>query len=294
MRWRRSPGDSSGIEDRRRSGGGGMIPGGKIGGGIGGAGIVGVIVALLVVFLGGGGGGGFEIGPSLDPFQPAAPAAQDVVEGGPDPEADLRDFVAFVVSDVQNSWDEQFRTAGRQYDTTTLVLFRGNVSTAGCGAASSAAGPFYCPADRRVYLDLGFFRELQQRFGAPGDFAQAYVIAHEFGHHVQNLLGIMGQVDAERRRNPGAANDLSVRLELQADCLAGVWAHSAYQDDLLEEGDLEEGLNAAASVGDDRIQSQAGGRIDPESFTHGTAEQRREWFQRGFDGGEVAACDTFS
>jgi predicted metalloprotease len=145
-----------------------------------------------------------------------------------------------------------------------------------------------------VYLDRGFFRELQERFGAPGDFAQAYVIAHEFGHHVQNLLGIMDEVEAARREDPDDANELSVRLELQADCLAGVWAHSAYRDDLLEEGDLEEGLNAAAAVGDDRIQSRATGRIDPESFTHGTSEQRREWFLRGFEGGDVAACDTFA
>jgi len=295
MRWRRSPGSDSGIEDRRRSGGGGgRIPGGKIGGGVGGAGIVGVIVALLVIFLGGGGGQSFDIGPSLDPFQPSAPAAEDVVEAGPDPESDLRDFVAFVVNDVQNSWDEAFRTAGQQYDTTTLVLFSGGVNTGGCGRATSASGPFYCPADRKVFLDLGFFRELQQRFGAPGDFAQAYVIAHEFGHHVQNLLGIMDEVDAARRRDPEDANELSVRLELQADCLAGVWAHSAYRDELLEAGDLEEGLNAAAAVGDDRIQSQATGRVDPESFTHGTSEQRREWFMRGFQAGEGAACDTFS
>jgi predicted metalloprotease len=295
MRWRRSPGDASGIEDRRRSGGarGGMIPGGRIGGGIGGLGIVGVIVVLLVTFLGGGGGSAFDVGPSLDPFQPAAPASEDALAEGPDPDSELRDFVAFVVNDVQTSWDEAFRRAGRDYEVTTLVLFTGGVNTA-CGGATSAAGPFYCPADRKVYLDLGFFRELQERFGAPGDFAQAYVIAHEFGHHVQNLLGIMDDVEAARREDPEDANELSVRLELQADCLAGVWAHSAYRDDLLEEGDLEEGLNAAAAVGDDRLQSQATGRVDPESFTHGTSEQRREWFLRGFDGGEVAACDTFA
>jgi predicted metalloprotease len=155
-------------------------------------------------------------------------------------------------------------------------------------------GPFYCPADLKVYLDLGFFRELRDRFGAPGDFAQAYVIAHEFGHHVQNLLGISSEVSQEQRRDPGSANELSVRLELQADCLAGVWAHSAYQDDLLEEGDLEEGLAAAAAVGDDRLQKQAGGRVQPESFTHGSSQQRMQWFRTGFQTGSVSACDTFS
>ena len=292
MRWRRSPGHGSGIEDRRRSGGGGF-PGGRVGGGIGGLGIVGVIVVLLVTFLGGGSGSGLDIGPSLDPFQPAAPAGSDALDGVPDPDSELRDFVAFVVNDVQVHWDEAFRAAGREYQPTRLVLFTGGVNTA-CGGATSAAGPFYCPADLKVYLDLTFFRELQERFGAPGDFAQAYVIAHEFGHHVQNLLGIMEQVDAARSAGGGNANELSVQLELQADCLAGVWAHSAYRQNQLEEGDLDEGLNAAAAVGDDRIQSRATGRVDPDNFTHGTSEQRRDWFLRGFEGGDVASCDTFT
>jgi uncharacterized protein len=293
MRWRRSAGDRSDIEDRRGAGGGGgfgRIPGGRIGGGIGGAGIIGVIVALLVVFLGGGSGRAFDVGPSLDPF-PAAPAAEDnVVDDGPDP---LRDFTAFVIRDVNDSWEVAFQAAGRRYERAPLVLFVSAVRTA-CGNASSAVGPFYCPADRRVYLDLGFFRELEQRFGAPGDFAQAYVIAHEVGHHVQNLLGIMGQVQELQAQNPAQANDLSVRLELQADCLAGVWAHSAYEENQLEEGDLEEGLAAASAVGDDRIQERATGRIDPDTFTHGSSEQRREWFLRGFEEGTIAACDTFS
>jgi len=292
MRWRRTPGDSSDIQDRRRAGGGGGfggIPGGRIGGGIGGAGIVGVIVALLVLFLGGG-GRAFDVGPSLEPF-PAGPAAQDnVVDDGPDP---LEEFTAFVIRDVNDSWVVAFEAAGRSYERAPLVLFANAVRTA-CGDATSAVGPFYCPADGRVFLDLGFFRELEQRFGAPGDFAQAYVIAHEVGHHVQNLLGIMGQVQALQAENPTQANDLSVRLELQADCLAGVWAHSAYAENQLEEGDLEEGLAAAAAVGDDRIQERATGRIDPDSFTHGTSEQRREWFLRGFQEGTIAACDTFS
>jgi predicted metalloprotease len=270
------------------------FPGGALGKGAGGLGIVGVIVVLLVTLLGGGSGGsGFDIGPSLDPF-PAQPAAtENEVAEGPDPDADLKAFVRFVVGDVQDSWETAFATAGQRYQRTQLVLFTGGVDT-GCGAASSAVGPFYCPADLRVYLDLGFFRELRDRFGAPGDFAQAYVVAHEFGHHVQNLLGISGEVSDAQRRDPQDANQLSVRLELQADCLAGVWAHSAYQDDLLEEGDLEEGLAAAAGVGDDRIQQQSGGRVDQESFTHGSSQQRTAWFTRGFEGGEVSSCDTFS
>jgi predicted metalloprotease len=294
MRWRKSPGDASGIEDRRGSGGGGSfgrIPGGRIGGGIGGAGIVGLIVALLVVFLGGGGGRAFDIGTGLDAPPEAQPATENVVDEGPDP---LRDFVGFVVADIQDHWDAYFAAAGERYPRTRLVLFANAVSTAGCGDATSATGPFYCPTDRLVYLDLGFFRELEQRFGAPGDFAQAYVIAHEFGHHVQNVLGTMGQVQVAQRRDPGSANDLSVRLELQADCYAGVWAHSAFQEDQLEEGDLEEGLNAAAAVGDDRLQEQAGVRVDRETFTHGSSQERRDWFLRGFEEGTIAACDTFA
>ena len=294
MRWRRTGTDDSGIEDRRgQSPQGGMqFPGGAMGKGAGGLGIVGVIVVLLVVFLGGGSGGtGFGI-PTPDlPAQPAA-TGNDVANG-PDSDANLKAFVAFVVHDVQASWAKAFTAAGRQYQPTVLVLFTGGVNT-GCGSASSAVGPFYCPADMKVYLDLGFFRELRDRFGAPGDFAQAYVIAHEFGHHVQNLLGISDEVAQEQRRDPSKANELSVRQELQADCLAGVWAHSAYEDNLLESGDLEEGLTAAAAVGDDRLQQQAGGSIDRESFTHGSSAQRMDWFKRGFDGGEVSSCDTFS
>jgi uncharacterized protein len=296
MRWRRTGTDDSGLEDRRgQSPRGGMrFPGGAVGKGAGGLGIVGVIVVLLLAVLSGGsGGGGFDIGPSLEPF-PAGPAAtENEVANGPDPDANLTRFAAFVVGDVQDSWATAFAAAGRQYQPTVLVLFTGGVDT-GCGAASSAVGPFYCPADLKVYLDLGFFRELRDRFGAPGDFAQAYVIAHEFGHHVQNLLGITSEVSQEQLSDPGSANELSVRLELQADCLAGVWAHSAYEDNLLEVGDLEEGLAAAAAVGDDRIQQQAGGPIDRESFTHGSSAQRTAWFTRGFQGGEVSSCDTFS
>ena len=262
--------------------------------GVGGGGI-GLIILLALYLLGGlgGGGGGGGFGPSLDPFPQTPPAAPGGgVATGPDPDAELVDFVSFVVDDVQDSWARSFAEAGRQYEPTKLVLFTQGTNT-GCGAASSATGPFYCPADRQVYLDLGFFRELRDRFGAPGDFAQAYVIAHEFGHHVQNVLEIAGDVRRAQQENPDQANELSIQLELQADCFAGVWAHSAYEEELLEQGDLEEGLGAAAAVGDDRIQQQSGGRVNPESWTHGSAEQRMTWFRRGFDQGDPNACDTY-
>jgi predicted metalloprotease len=221
------------------------------------------------------------------------PGAQgDDLSDAPDPDAELVEFVGFVVDDVQDSWARLFTEAGQRYQPTTLRLFTGGINT-GCGGASSATGPFYCPLDRHVYLDLGFFRELRDRFGAPGDFAQAYVIAHEFGHHVQNLLGIADDVRRGQQEHPDEANELSVRLELQADCLAGVWAHSAYQEGLLESGDLEEGLDAAASVGDDRIQGQAGREVDPDSFTHGSSEQRVTWFRRGYESGDLNSCNTF-
>jgi len=274
-----------------------MPMGGKVGGGLGGLGIVGVIIFVLVSVLGGGGGGGFSLDPGgLDAF-PQAPAATGpgIDDSAPDPEADLVQFVSFVVADIQDSWADAFANADppRQYDLTAVRLFRGGVNTA-CGQATSATGPFYCPADQRIYLDLSFFRELSDRFGAPGDFAQAYVIAHEFGHHVQNLLGTLPEVNRLQQERPDQANELSVRLELQADCYAGIWARSAYDDALLEEGDLEEGLAAAAAVGDDRLQTQATGTYDRESFTHGSSEQRQRWFLVGFQDGRVDACNTFS
>ncbi len=295
MKWRKSAGDSGDLEDLRGSTGrrtGGM-PGG-VKGGVGGLGIVGVIIAVLFSVLGGGGSANFTPDAGLESF-PDAPQAsgQSFDETAPDPDADLKAFMKFVIGDVQKAWTGIFEGAGEQYPATTLVLFNGGVRT-GCGVASSDTGPFYCPADRRVYLDLGFFRELRDRFGAPGDFAQAYVIAHEVGHHVQNVLGILPQVNQAQQDNPGQANELSVRLELQADCFAGIWAHTAYQRQILEDGDLEEGLTAAAAIGDDRIQSQAGQRVDRESFTHGSSEQRTRWFLKGFESGEVPSCDTFS
>ena len=281
MRWR--PGAGRGqIEDRRGMGGmGGMaLP---IGGG---GGLIGVIALLAYLLLAGGGGGGLNV--PIEQF-PSAPTGQPL---GDTPDQ-TDDFVAFVVDDVQDTWTRLFRETGREYEPTKLVLFEQATQT-GCGSASSETGPFYCPLDRKVYLDLGFFRELRDRFRAPGDFAQAYVIAHEFGHHVQTILGINAAVRREQQEHPDEANELSVKMELQADCFAGVWAHSAYSQQQLSPGDLDEGLAAASAVGDDRIQRQTQGRVDPESWTHGSAEQRSTWFRRGFDGGDPNACDTFS
>jgi uncharacterized protein len=210
------------------------------------------------------------------------------------PEEDtLTQFVGFVLDDAQGTWARIFEARGRQYQPARLALFRDGVNS-GCGAAQAAMGPFYCPADQRIYIDLGFYQELNRRFGAPGDFAQAYVLAHEVGHHVQTLLGTAEQVRGTQQSNPGSANDLSVRMELQADCYAGIWAHSTGQRQLLDQGDIEEGLQAASAVGDDRIQAQSGGGVNPESFTHGSSAQRAEWFRRGYQSGMPQDCDTFS
>jgi predicted metalloprotease len=221
----------------------------------------------------------------------AAPAA----DGTGVPTASTEDeiaFVRFVVGDVQDTWQGMFRSAGLEYQTTQLVLFQDQVRSA-CGPATAEVGPFYCPIDTRVYLDLLFFDELARKFGAPGDFGQAYVIAHEFGHHVQNLLGITGQVGAVQQSDPTLANDLSVRTELQADCLAGVWGHSAYQRAEVEPGDLQEGLAAAAAGGDDTLQRAATGAVETDTVTHGTSEQRVSWFLAGYRSGDPASCDTF-
>ncbi len=209
-------------------------------------------------------------------------------------EQPLVQFVSFVLDDAQKEWKEILPAqAGVPYRDAKLVLFRDAVNS-GCGFAQSASGPFYCPTDQKVYIDLGFYDELKNRFGASGDFAQAYVLAHEIGHHVQNLLGIDGKVRQAQRANPGAANDLSVKLELQADCLAGVWGHSTQQRNILEQGDVEKALNAAAAIGDDRIQRMSGSRVSPESFTHGSSQQRMQWFQAGFSSGNMSACNTFT
>src|SRR5829696_4375544 len=266
-----------------------------------GGGVIGLVILLLTTMLGGGGGGGAGggLGDILGQLPGAAQQPQPG-EGGPTTEES--EFVNFLAEDVQQVWAAKFAEDGRDYTYARLNMFSGEVATA-CGNATAAVGPFYCPGDSEVYIDLDFFRELQTRFDAPGDFAQAYVIAHEFGHHVQNLLGTNEEV---RRRQQAAgseeeANQWSVRLELQADCYAGVWAQSVEErgrqegsDVALEQGDIEEGLAAAEAVGDDRIQSQAGVEVNPETWTHGSSAQRQEWFDRGFDAGDPSRCDTFS
>lgn len=196
--------------------------------------------------------------------------------------------------DAQDVWAGTFARGDQAYDRAQLVLYSGAVQTDGCGGATSAVGPFYCPADERVYLDLGFHADMKRQLGAPGDFAWAYVIAHEMGHHVQRLTGTSSEVDRLSGADPGEANELSVRQELQADCYAGVWASTVYAAGDLEAGDIDEAFTAAEAVGDDRLQQQAGGRVDPDSFTHGTSEQRRRWFEHGFDSGDPADCNTFA
>ena len=272
---------------RPRSG----LPMGRIGGG---AGVVGVIVVLLVTLLGGGSGGVPGLGVDSG-FPGEAPAAPDAtaIPAAQDPERDLRDFSAYVFSDAQDTWAATFKRAGQGYERAQVVLYRDAVST-GCGNASSAVGPFYCPADQRVYLDLSFYGDMERQLGAPGDFAWAYVIAHEVGHHVQNQTGTSREVRQLQSENPDEANDLSVRLELQADCYAGVWANTVYEAGDLQRGDVQEAITASESVGDDRLQSRAGGSVNPDSFTHGSSEQRARWFNAGRESGEPGACDTFS
>jgi len=222
-----------------------------------------------------------------------APASQNApVSSSPEEEKEVQ-FVSFVLDDAQNTWTQIFAKEGQTYQRAKLVLFRGGVRS-GCGYAQTEMGPFYCPADQKVYIDLGFYKELRDRFGASGDFAEAYVIAHELGHHVQNQLGISGKVEQAQQQNPDSAKALSVRLELQADCMAGVWGNSTQQRNILEAGDVDEALNAAASVGDDRIQQQTTGRVNPESWTHGSAAERSRWFKAGFDSGKIESCDTFN
>jgi hypothetical protein len=223
----------------------------------------------------------------LDEGGGSAPAAT------PAPSDDkLVGFVSFVLDDVQATWTRELPKTGTAYDRAKLVLFTDSTRSGGCGIGESAMGPFYCPADQKVYLDLGFFRDLKSRFAAPGDFAQAYVIAHEIGHHVQKLLGTEQKLRSEQRARPSEKNELSVRMELQADCYAGFWAHSTSQRQLLEIGDVEEALAAAAAIGDDRLQKQGGGAVNPERWTHGSSAQRVAWFKTGYQG-SIAACDTF-
>ncbi|MEP7326277.1 MAG: neutral zinc metallopeptidase [Gemmatimonadota bacterium] len=279
MRWTRG-GDSSNVEDRRGMGsrmGGGMRLG--LGGTV-------ILLILSVVFkkdftsmLGSG-------DPSSAATQPGVPYQENATE------KDRREFVTFVFNDAQTTWQQILSQKGQQYRDAKLVLFT-DATDSGCGAAQSASGPFYCPEDERVYIDLGFYDELQQRFGAAGDFAQAYVIAHEVGHHIQHLLGIDDQVRTAQQRNPDDANEWSVRLELQADCFAGIWGHSTENRSMLDQGDVEEGLNAAAAIGDDRIQRMSGQSVSPESFTHGSSAQRVEWFRKGMQDARIESCNTF-
>ena len=280
MRWRKGR-RSSNIEDRR----GQRLRGGALNGGIGTV----VIALALGYFLG--------IDPSvlLQLQQGLAPATTTQTDYQPTrEEAELADFVSVVLADTEDTWREIFRNAGRSYEEPKLVLFSGSVRSA-CGMASSAMGPFYCPADRKVYIDLSFFADLKRRHGAPGDFAQAYVIAHEIGHHVQTLLGTSKQVrQAKQGLGKSAANKLTVKQELQADCFAGLWGYHADRSrQVLERGDIEEALDAAAAIGDDRLQKQAQGYVVPESFTHGSSEQRVYWFKRGIEHGDAGKCDTF-
>jgi hypothetical protein len=282
MRW--TPGgQSDNIEDQRDSGSGG---GGGMRLGLGG--IV-ILFILSIVFkknfftLLDTGQGGSAATTTSQPNTAMDAREQPLVQ-----------FVSFVLDDAQKEWKQILPAqAGAQYHDAKLVLFRDAINS-GCGFAQSASGPFYCPSDQKVYIDLGFYDELKNRFGASGDFAQAYVLTHEIGHHVQNLLGIDSKVRQAQRADPGSANELSVRLELQADCFAGIWGHSTEQRNILEQGDVEKALNAAAAIGDDRIQRMSGGRVSPESFTHGSSEQRMHWFQAGFSSGNLSACNTFA
>ena len=293
MKWEGNR-ESDNVEDRRDSSGGGS--GGGLGGLLGGRSIgIGTIVVALV------GGWIFGINPLtiLGVLSGEAPTAQ-VAQPGPAqrPPADDRmgKFVSTVLADTEDVWKDVFAKGGATYKEPRLVLFRGQTSTGGCGAGQAAMGPFYCPADQKVYIDLAFYETLTKRLGAPGDFAQAYVIAHEVGHHVQNLLGISGKMEQMRSRvSKTEFNALSVRLELQADCFAGVWANQAQnQRQILQQGDVEEAMNAAAKIGDDALARSSGGAVVPESFTHGTSAQRQKWFDNGLKNGSVKACDTFS
>ncbi len=272
---------SQNVEDRR---------GFRVSKGVAGGGIGGIAIILIALFFGIDPSVILQDSPQTNVSQEPAPSSQQAPARD-----DGREFVARVLGSTERVWSEIFQRAGRQYAEPKLVLFSGQVQSA-CGFASAAAGPFYCGNDQKVYIDLAFYRELRDRFKAPGDFAQAYVIAHEVGHHVQNLLGIMEKTQARQRRaGEREANALSVRLELQADCFAGVWANIANRDrKILETGDIEEGLNAAAQIGDDSLQKRSQGYVVPEGFTHGSAQQRVRWFRRGIDSGELKQCDTFS
>ncbi|PKO28859.1 MAG: metalloprotease [Betaproteobacteria bacterium HGW-Betaproteobacteria-9] len=295
MKWGNNR-QSDQVEDRRSSSGGGMFGGGGRRTGGKGIGLGTIVIALLagwifginpmtiLSFLGGAG----DLAPSQTQNAPAStPAGKPTDEMG--------QFVAAVLGGTEDVWMAVFQQSGSQYPKPRLVLFRGAVPTA-CGTGQSAMGPFYCPGDQKVYIDLSFYETLRSQLGAPGDFAQAYVIAHEVGHHVQNLMGLTDQMEQSRQRvSEREYNALSVRLELQADCFAGIWAHHNHKTNaILEPGDVEEALNAAAAIGDDAIQRKSQGQVVPDSFTHGTSEQRQRWFHKGLETGSVKACDTFN
>jgi predicted metalloprotease len=279
MRWSEGR-QSENVEDRRGVSRGGMA----IGGGLGG-----IVILVIAVLLGADPRQLLEQLPS----DGQAPATQSSRPTNPE-EDELRKLVGAVLADTEDVWKATFRQMGKQYREPTLVLFTDQVQS-GCGVAGASVGPFYCPEDQKLYIDLAFYRELKTRFRAPGDFAQAYVIAHEVGHHVQNLLGTMDQVNSARQRMSEAeANQVSVRLELQADFFAGVWAHDAQKRGVLEQGDVEEALGAASAIGDDRLQRESQGYVVPDSFTHGTSEQRIRWFRKGLETGDVRQGDTFN
>ncbi|MDP2795509.1 neutral zinc metallopeptidase [Methyloversatilis sp.] len=281
--------ESDNIEDRRGARGGGMMGGGgrKIGIGT-------IVLALVAMYFGVDPSVVLNMGAGVPQTSQQAPVSPGVQSTGRAEDDALARFTAQVLADTEDTWNELFRAGGKQYREPKLVLYTGGTQTA-CGTGQAAMGPFYCPGDERVYLDLDFYRDLQARFAAPGDFAQAYVIAHEIGHHVQHQLGIAEKVQVTKQRvSEREANQLQVRMELQADCFAGIWAHHADRSrGILEQGDIEEALRAASAIGDDTLQKQAQGYVVPESFTHGSAEQRVRWFKRGLDSGEMKACDSF-
>lgn len=280
MRWENQQ-ESNHVEDRRGSGGGMRLGGLPIGGKTGAI----VLVAVLVA-----GYFGYDLTPLLTGMSGQAVTGQNVDSGNDE----LARFTSVALKTTEDAWEQIFRQAGNQYAPTTLVLYSGSTDTA-CGYGQSAMGPFYCPADHKVYIDLSFYHDMERRLGGGGDFALGYVLAHEVGHHVQNQLGITDMVrKIQSRASESEANRISVMNELQADCFAGVWGHKVARAGMLEQGDLEEALNTASAIGDDRLQRQATGRVVPDSFTHGTSAQRYKWFKRGFDSGDFGQCDTFS
>lgn len=279
MRWQDRR-ESNNVEDRRQQGGGGGLP-------IGGKGRLILLVVVMVA-----GYYGVDLSPLLnEPASQTPPQRQEMSQPAKDP---LARFTSVMLASTEDAWGEIFQQSGNRYQAPKLVLYRGATRT-GCGQGQSVMGPFYCPADRTVYIDLSFYQEMRDKLGADGDFAQGYVVAHEVGHHVQNLLGIERKMrEQQQRLSRAEQNKLSVKLELQADCFAGVWGHYMEREQVLETGDLEEALNAAQAIGDDRLQQQSQGRVIPDSFTHGSSAQRYAWFKRGFDSGKPASCNTFA